>query len=93
MDVNGGSAATFSQATETQILLDEIEGLRDALRTRTLIGQAVGILMSEKCLTTDEAFAELVATSSHSNVKLRDVAARMVALAEAGVERRRHLTA
>jgi hypothetical protein len=62
---------------------NEIDGLREALRTRTLIGQAIGILMSEERLSTDAAFAKLVQTSSHSNVKLRDVAARMVELAEA----------
>ena len=61
----------------------EIDGLREALRTRTLIGQAIGILMSEEHLSTDEAFAKLVETSSHSNVKLRHVAARMVETAEA----------
>jgi AmiR/NasT family two-component response regulator len=67
----------------------EIHGLREALRTRTLIGQAVGLLMAEKGLSTDEAFAKLVERSSHSNLKLRDVAARMVELADAGAERRR----
>jgi hypothetical protein len=62
----------------------EIDGLREALRTRTLIGQAIGILMTQEGLSTDEAFAKLVEVSSHSNVKLRDVAARMVEVADAG---------
>ncbi len=67
----------------------EIQGLRAALRTRTTIGQAVGILMTQQALSTDEAFAELVERSSHTNVKLRDVATRIVELADAEVERRR----
>ena len=68
----------------------EILGLRDALHSRTQIGQAVGMLMAEKGLSSDEAFAELVETSSHSKAKLRDVAARMVELADAHAERRRN---
>jgi AmiR/NasT family two-component response regulator len=78
-----GNVAALAQANA------EIEGLREALRTRTVIGQAVGILMTEQVLSTDEAFAELVERSSHSNVKLRDVATRIVELADAEVERRR----
>jgi AmiR/NasT family two-component response regulator len=81
------SAAALKHANE------EILGLREALRTRTLIGQAVGMLMAEKGLSTNEAFAELVETSSHANLKLRAVAARMVELADAGAERRRHTSA
>ena len=72
---------------------EEIDGLREALQSRTVIGQALGILMAEKGLSTDEAFAELVEASSQSNVKVRDVAARMVQLADADVERRRHSSA
>lgn len=56
----------------------QIDGLEEALRTRTTIGQAVGMLMREKTLTSDEAFAELVELSSHTNVKIRDIASRMV---------------
>jgi ANTAR domain len=70
----------------------EIDGLREALRTRTLIGQAIGILMAQEGLSTDEAFARLVETSSHSNLKLRDVAARMVELADAGATSRQDLS-
>ena len=81
-----GSAAELAEAHR------EIAGLREALRTRSLIGQAVGILMADKGLSTEEAFAKLVETSSHSNVKLRDVAARMVERADAGAESRWHPT-
>jgi GAF domain-containing protein len=49
--------------------------LREALRSRDLIGQAKGILMERRKLTADEAFEVLRRTSQRLNIKLRDVAA------------------
>ena len=69
-------------ATASLVALQEIDGLRRALETRAVIGQAVGIVMTLRTLTTDGAFAHLVERSSHTNVKLRDVAAAIVAEAE-----------
>jgi GAF domain-containing protein len=43
-----------------------------------LIGQAQGILMERHKMTADHAFALLVRVSQHRNVKLREVAARLV---------------
>ena len=60
---------------------EEIETLKEALRTRTVIGQAIGLLMCEATITADAAFARLVDASSHTNVKLREIAERMVAQA------------
>lgn len=57
----------------------EIETLKQALKTRTVIGQATGILMNSKKLTADAAFEHLVVLSSHTNVKLRELAVRLVA--------------
>jgi GAF domain-containing protein len=57
---------------------DEAANLREALQTRDLIGQAKGILMERQGLTADQAFATLCRVSQHSNVKLRDVAGRVV---------------
>jgi ANTAR domain-containing protein len=62
---------------------EEIEGLKEALRTRTTIGQAVGLLMCESTITAEAAFSRLVEMSSHSNVKLREVAAQLVEEANA----------
>lgn len=56
----------------------ERETLNEALRSRKLIGQALGILMERYDMTEDRAFAFLVRVSSHSNVKLRDVAQQLV---------------
>ena len=57
------------------------EHLRTAITTRTLIGQAQGILMERLKITADEAFGILSGTSSHTNVKLGEIARR---LAETG---------
>jgi ANTAR domain/GAF domain/PAS fold len=53
--------------------------LREALDTRTLIGQATGVLMARLSCGPEEAFAALVRLSQHQNTKLRVVAARLVA--------------
>ncbi|MFC5289638.1 response regulator [Actinokineospora guangxiensis] len=49
-----------------------------ALRTRTAIGQAVGILMVTQRCDADTAFDRLVAASQRRNVKLREVADDLV---------------
>jgi AmiR/NasT family two-component response regulator len=54
------------------------EGLRQALQSRKVIGQAIGILMERYDMNEDRAFDFLLRTSSHANIKLRDVAARLV---------------
>lgn len=56
----------------------EISGLRSALDSRHMIGVAQGILMERYGLTLDGAFDVLKRHSSVHNLKLRDVAARLV---------------
>ena len=46
--------------------------------TRQLIGRAEGILMERHKVTDEQAFEMLVRVSQHRNVKLRDVADRLV---------------
>ena len=75
--------------TALDVALEEVDGLRRALETRTTIGQAVGIVMTQRALTAEEAFAHLVELSSHSNTKLRDVAASIVTQAETRTAQRR----
>jgi hypothetical protein len=74
-------------ATRADVLALEIEGLREALVTRLLIGQAEGLLMARHLLDTDAAFRLLVRLSQESHRKLRDVAARIVADADRQVRR------
>ena len=54
------------------------EQLQTAMQSRAVIEQAKGIIMGRQRCTADEAFAELVALSQHSNRKLRDVAQGLV---------------
>jgi hypothetical protein len=60
--------------------------LSEALETRNLIGTAIGILMERYKLDHDRAFAFLVRLSSSGNVKLRDIAAGVVADARKNAE-------
>lgn len=54
--------------------------LNHTVVTRQLIGVAQGILVERHKLTPDQAFALLVRVSQHRNIKLRDLAERLVHL-------------
>lgn len=53
--------------------------LQSAMASRTTINLAVGILMGQNRCTQDEAFDMLRTASNHRNVKLRELAAELVA--------------
>ena len=57
----------------------EISHLQQAVETRQMIGQAVGVLMSQYGLDDARAFAFLTRISSHTNTKLRLVAEKVIA--------------
>ena len=56
----------------------QLEQLEEGLKSRTMIGQATGLLMAQEGLTSEEAFQKLVKVSQTANVKLRDIAQRYV---------------
>src|SRR3954451_23978202 len=56
-----------------------VENLEEAVRTRTTIGQAVGIVMERYGLDDERAFAFLARLSQQRNVKLRQVAEELIA--------------
>jgi GAF domain-containing protein len=56
----------------------ERDTLNEALLTRKVIGEAIGILMERYGMNEDRAFAFLVRASSHGNIKLRAVAQGLV---------------
>lgn len=58
------------------------EQMRAAVVNRDLIGQAKGILMERHRITANAAFALLAEASQHHNVKLTEVAARLVETGE-----------
>jgi AmiR/NasT family two-component response regulator len=57
---------------------EQREQLEQALASRTVIDQALGILMGQQQCTAGEAFALLRMRSQSSQQKLRDVAADLV---------------
>ncbi|MGL5830352.1 MAG: ANTAR domain-containing response regulator, partial [Angustibacter sp.] len=59
-------------------LRDEVDGLRQAMRSRGLIEQAKGMLMERYGCDADAAFGRLRRLSEHANLKLADVAAGLV---------------
>ena len=61
-----------------------IEQLRSAITTRTVIGQAQGLLMHRYGLATGVAFEVLKRCSMDANVKLRDVSTELVEAQDAG---------
>ena len=65
-------AAIALQTAQTE------EHLRSGLVTRTVIGQAEGILMERLKINADQAFGVLSRLSQHSNVKVREVARDLV---------------
>lgn len=58
----------------------EVSELTQALATRTVIGKALGIVMERYSITDERAFEFLTRVSQSTNVKLREVAERLVAL-------------
>ena len=61
--------------------------LERALVSRQVVGQAQGILMERRRLTSDQAFSALVRTSQARNVKLHEVARRLVETGELPADR------
>ena len=52
--------------------------MAEAMRSRAVIEQAKGILMADHHIDAEQAFQKLEQLSQHSNMKLRDVARRLV---------------
>jgi hypothetical protein len=72
-------AELFSEHARTALAYaSEIDGLREAIAGRQVIGQAIGIVMERFDLTEERAFAFLTRISSQRNVKLRLVAQELI---------------
>jgi AmiR/NasT family two-component response regulator len=65
------------KSEELVALEQEVDGLKVALGTRTIIGKALGVIMEREGVNETEAFEMLKRMSQHTNVKLRDVAVRV----------------
>lgn len=66
-----------------------IEDLNTALHTRKVIGQALGIVMERYQLDEDRAFQFMARVSSHTNIKLREIAQELVDQSNFTANRRR----
>jgi GAF domain-containing protein len=76
-ELQGQAIAAMAAVVLARAINDE--QLAAALETRTVIGQAMGILMERYHLDDDGAFSVLRRLSSCHNIKLRDLAAQVVA--------------
>ena len=82
-DESVGSAELFAQRASTSLklavrlarLTDKADHLSAAMKSRTTIDLAAGIIMAQNRCTQDEAIEILRAASSARNMKLRDLAA------------------
>jgi hypothetical protein len=71
-------AATLQSVDAYRATANLARNMAEAMRTRAVIEQAKGILMADERIGDDEAFEHLVALSQHANIKVRDVARRLV---------------
>ncbi|MFB8749104.1 GAF and ANTAR domain-containing protein [Streptomyces parvulus] len=72
-----GQTAGWLLASHAAVALSSARGqaqLEQAIATRHVIGEAMGILMGSRGLTEDQAFGVLRRYSQENNVKLREVA-------------------
>ncbi|MFP5298328.1 MAG: ANTAR domain-containing protein [Actinomycetota bacterium] len=56
----------------------QVAQLHEALESRDLIGQAMGILIERDALSPQEALDQLKVASQRSNVRLREIAREVV---------------
>jgi transcriptional regulator with GAF, ATPase, and Fis domain len=68
-----------SHAAVAMGYVQAVRTLGEAVTSRQVIGEAVGIVMERYQIDDERAFQFLVRTSQDSNVKLREVAAQIVA--------------
>ncbi|MDT0382685.1 ANTAR domain-containing protein [Streptomyces sp. DSM 42041] len=80
------SAAPRGRAVEREAIQqrEEIAQLREALVSRPVIDQAMGVLMVLNSVSDKTAWQALVHVSQHTNIKIRSLAAQIVAAASGG---------
>ena len=73
------AAVVLANARAYWTVREQAAGLQVAVDSRAVIDMAKGKLMAQGGVTPDEAFALLVKASQRENVKLREIAQRIVA--------------
>jgi len=77
-DFTSQAAVVLANASAYWDARDLASGLGEAMKSRAVIEQAKGKLMATGRYTPEQAFEVLVTASQRSNVRLRDIADRMV---------------
>lgn len=72
------STALAGAQSRAELAQTSRDDLRAALSSREIIGQAQGILMERERITAEESFDVLRRASQTLNIKLRDVAQRLI---------------
>jgi len=73
-----GQRPELDWAARVQRLEAEVDGLRRAMRSRAIIEQAKGFLSAALNCGLDEAFGHLARLSQHENLRVAEVAARII---------------
>lgn len=76
------AATVLANATALAGAKASIQQLQDAMASRGVIGQAIGIIQGREGISKAQAIALLKKMSQHSNVKMKHVAETIVAKAE-----------
>lgn len=72
------ASGALAVAERIAALADVNGHLRASMATRTIIDTAIGIIIAREHCTREQAFDELKRESQNSNIKLRELAARIV---------------
>jgi GAF domain-containing protein len=70
-----GGIALAQRISDTQEFADQLQA---AMRSRSVIDQALGVIMGQRRCTADVAFGILRSASQHRNIKLRDLCTQMI---------------
>lgn len=73
------ASAAIANARRYTRARDVATQLSQAMDSRAVIDQAIGVIMARTGMTAERAFAELSQRSQNTNVKLREIAAQLVA--------------
>lgn len=72
------AAVAMAEALQHRDGLQKLDQLEEGMKTRQMIGQAVGILMATRAIDQEAAFQMLVKASQNANIKVREIAQRVV---------------
>lgn len=72
------AAVAMAEALQHRDDLQKLGELEEGMKTRQMIGQAVGILMATRAIDQEAAFQVLVKASQNANIKVRQIAQKVI---------------